>query len=212
MNKLLLNYKKMWVLPLLSVALLVGCATSNQGSGSGESTPQQTTQAVGGQAYKSSSDQSEFLLSLRDLAQEGKVLGSEFALKQVIEDVINTYGEPSEQPEWHAEGKGIFTSYSDKQIEFGYNKGSEIFEIRSSAKALAPVLYKDLLKAYGKPDYEKEENGKKIVGYVVSEEYKMIFVLASKTISPEESNVEKYSVLYPAATVNLMADDPGREW
>lgn len=212
MNRLLLNYKKIWLLPLMSVVLLAGCGQKSVEPVGAGGTTQETTQTVGTQTYKSSSDQSEFLLSLRDLAQEGKVLGSEFALKQVIEDVINTWGEPSEQPEWHAEGKGIFTSYSDRHIEFGYNKGSEIFEIRSSAKELAPILYKDLIKTYGKPDYEKEENGKKIVGYVVSEEYKLIFTLASKTISPEESNVEKYAVLYPAATVNLMADDPGREW
>lgn len=209
--------RKMLILPLAVVLMLTGCAAKNpeEVNNTENSSVQSNVKASGTSLASGAITDEEIAKLLTDLkaqAENGKVLGSDFAVKQVIEDVINTYGEPSEQPEWNAKGKGIFIRFEDRHIQFGYNKGSEIFEIKSKVEAIKKIGYTDLIETLGEPDYLDDQGNVKTLGYVVSDEYKLLFSLSTSPLSPEESTVTEYSVFYPAATVNLMADDPGREW
>lgn len=217
MNRYLVGNRKILILLLAAALMLSGCAGKSPESDQNTETTQAQSDAKASGAVMTSdvtADEAieKLIADLKEKAENGKAIGSDFALKQVIEDVINTYGEPSEQPEWHAQGKGIFISFADRQLEFGYNKGSEIFEIKSRVDAVKQIRYTDLIASLGEPDYLDDQGSVKTLGYIVNDEYKLLFVLTTSPLSPEESAVTEYSVFYPAATVNLMADDPGREW
>lgn len=217
MNDSLKGNIKMLILPLAAALMLSGCTANSTKSVQNVESTQVQTSTQGAVAEMASNAQSneeiaKLIIDLKTKAENGKVIGSDFALKQVIEDVINTYGEPSEQPEWNAKGKGIFIRFEKLNLQFGYNKGSEIFEIKSVDETVKQIRYTDLIETLGEPDYLDEQGTVKTLGYIINDEYKLLFVLSTSPLSPEESAVTEYSVFYPAATVNLMADDPGREW
>lgn len=48
--------------------------------------------------------------------------------------------------------------------------------------------------------------------YVVTKEFKLLFVFLEPTKSIPDPLMRHYSVLYPSATANSMASDPGRQW
>ena len=104
------------------------------------------------------------------------------------------------------DAKGVYYTYKENSMTFGCNKGEQIFEIRSYDDKLKNLSLSDINEYFGMPDYEnKTSKGEKVIGYKVSDLYKLLFVFDDKTL-------DHYSVFYPEITANYMADDPGRQW
>lgn len=158
------------------------------------------------------SESARLLQQIRQLAAAGKVPGCDYAVKtNCIEDVEQEWGKPV-QADYVAEAKGSFASYPNHDVVFGFNKGAQIFDIRSYDKQLKAIRLSDLKKLYGKPDLSRSYKGEDIIGYVVSEEFKIRFVFPAANKQNPDPQLDHISVFYPRGTVNEMADDPGVEW
>ena len=122
-----------------------------------------------------------------------------------ISNVEEIYGKASEH-NYVSDAKGIYYNYKDNNFAFGCNKGDQIFEIRSYDKNMNKLSLTDIESYFGEPDYENKTTvGERIIGYKVSEKYKILFVFNNDFL-------DHYSVFYPEITANLMANDEGREW
>lgn len=105
-------------------------------------------------------------------------------------------------------------SASDKLIKEIFEKAKEggvIFEVRTFSDKVKEVTLKEIINSYGTPDYDIISSlNERIIGYIVNDEFKLLLVFNNE--SENNLKLDHYSVLYPKGTVNLMADDPGREW
>ncbi len=146
-------------------------------------------------------------------AKEGMVINCDFPVENtVIDDVIQEWGQP-DQSEYVADAKGTYDTFNSKNVVFGFNKGAQVFEVRSFDPQLKTISVSQVEANYGNPDYTSEivSEGQQIFGYVVNDKYKMLLVFDMSTDS-QDPKLDHYSVFYPQGTVNNMADDPGREW
>jgi hypothetical protein len=166
---------------------------------------------AGSQASSSQPDdaQKAMLLSMQKEAQQGRVLNIEFAAKtSMIDDVQGKWGK-EDKSEYIADAKGTYDTFSKHNAVFGYNKGAQIFEVRSLDSALKALTLSQVKAAYGEPAYDKKSSTEEIIGYVINSDFKMLLVFPAGSGDPK---LDHYSVFYPAGTVNSMADDPGRQW
>lgn len=156
----------------------------------------------------------DLLLNIMKLAKQGKVINCEFSATEgvTIGDVQKKWGEADKPGEWIAAAKGTYWTYSKHNMVFGINKGEEIFEIRTFDSSLKEITLSDVKSAFGKPPHDVKTNGQEIIGYVANGEHKILMVFPQPTKSNSDPTLDHYSVLTPKATVNLMADDPGRQW
>ncbi|TGE38765.1 DUF4309 domain-containing protein [Desulfosporosinus fructosivorans] len=214
-NKLALK----WIIATLALTLTltVGCSPSStqspplQPDSTSPTTPSSET------TPPSSSEQPpdtarELLLNMRKLAEQGKVINSDFPAKTTaIEDVKKKWGEP-DKTEWVATAKGSYATYAMHEMVFGFNKGSQIFDVRSFDKQLKSLSLNKTKEVYGTPAYDVKVNGEEIIGYTAGAEFKIEFVFPEPTNTNSNPMMDHYLVLYPRGTVNNMADDPGRQW
>ena len=157
------------------------------------------------------SNQNSLLQSINSLAKQGKIINSDFqATTTNLQDIEKAWGK-ADKSEWVGAAKGMYTTYSKRNVVFGSNKGDQVFEVRSYDKKLNVVTLQMVKKYFGNPAYDVKSNGEEILGYVASKDFKILFVF-SGTSGSNNTKLDHYSVLYPKGTVNNMADDPGREW
>ncbi len=171
-------------------------------------TPQQTSVSTGstnegkdgsGQgASAGSSEASDTLHTLISLAKEGKVPGAEYAAHvAMFDDIEKSWGKPDRN---ETAGKGIYATYEDKGITFGYNKGMKVFDVRSYSDKLHAISLKDIEKELGKPD-ETTVNGRDdIYTYEISKQYQLKFI-----VPQGGAGVDHISVFSPDDAKNNMA-------
>lgn len=151
------------------------------------------------------------LLNIMQLAKQGKVINCEFAAKTNLGDVENKWGNPDKSV-WIPAAKGTYVTYSKENIVFGYNKGVQIFDVRTfDAKVKGISLYKTK-KVLGTPAYDVKASGQEIIGYVANNEFKLLLVFPEPTSKNPDPLLDHYSILYPQGTIDMMANDNGREW
>lgn len=143
-------------------------------------------------------DSSKQLEELLQLAKQGKVPGVEYAAHSgLIDEVEAAWGEPDTK---EPAGKGIYSVYSDKQVVFGFNKGSRIFDVRSSAAELQKLTLKQIEEGLGKPDSTAVNGSDKIYIYQAGKDYQLKFII------PESSGtVDHISVFSEQDAFNNMA-------
>ena len=209
----------MGVIATLFLALIGGCSRSSseppappsQADSISQTAPPSETIPPSSSSQTTDANQA-LLVNMRQLAEQGKVINSDFPVKSiVIEDVIEKWGK-ADKTDWVAAAKGNYATYSKHAIVFGFNKGSQIFEVRSFDKQLKNLSFAETKEVYGTPAYDVKVNGEEIIGYTAGPEFKIEFVFPEPTNSNSNPMMDHYLVLYPRGTVNLMADDPGREW
>lgn len=164
------------------------------------------------QQIKQNNSQKALLDSIKSLAKQGKIINCDFPAKStVIEDVEKKWGK-ADKTDWVPKAKGTYATYSKYNVVFGFNKGSQIFEVRSFDSRLKQISLPMVKKDFGTPEYDVKSNGEEIIGYKVGQEFKILFVFAQPVKGSNDPLMDHYSVLYPKGTVNIMADDPGRQW
>lgn len=160
----------------------------------------------------SQADNKTILDNIKKLALEGKIINSEFGVKNSnLSDIEKKLG-TSDKTEWVASAKGNYSTFSKHNLVFGSNKGDQIFEARSFDPSLKNLTLLEIKSTYGTPAHDVKTNGEEIIGYTAGNEYKLLFVFSVPTKSNSDPKLDHYSVLYPKGTVNSMANDPGREW
>lgn len=146
-------------------------------------------------------------------AKEGMILNVDFKARDDSFDNIETHWGKAYKREFIEEAKGTYVTYLEKNTVFGMNKGEMIFEIRSFAKKIKEISLKDIVSFYGQPEYEALlKNDERIVGYKVSNDFKVEFVLKNSKGKSDEQFVDHYGVFYPKGTINNMSGDRGRDW
>lgn len=203
---------------------LAGCSSSNDGASSetpttaptatavtattkpeaspsatpAETAPPATTTPVETDKDTASQNNEEQLKELLELAQKGKVPGVEYAAHTgLIDEVETDWGKPDQQ---ESAGKGIYATYTDEHVVFGFNKGSVIFDVRSSDSALQKLTLKQIEETLGKPDDTKVNGEDKIYIYQVNEQYQLKFIIPDST-----GKVGHISVYSEQDTFNNMA-------
>ena len=202
-----------WMAATLALSLVIGCSPSTSQSANPPTPTDSTSQTAPSSTEPQTKDVAkELLLTMKLLAEQGKVINSTFPVKTtVLEDVKSQWGEP-DKTEWVAAAKGNYATYSKQAMVFGFNKGSQIFEVRSFDKQLRTLSLAKTKEVYGTPAYDVKVNGEEIMGYTAGQEFKIEFVFPLPTNSNSDPMMDHYLVLYPRGTVNSMADDPGRQW
>lgn len=152
------------------------------------------------------------LLKIKTSANAGKVINCDYPVNTTnIENVIKVWGKP-DKTERVSAAKGTYSTYSYKNIVFGYNKGEQIFEVRSFYKDLGKLSLSMIKSTFGEPQYKVTTGGEEIIGYIINSDYKILFVFPEAKNGSTNPLLDHYSVLYPKATANSMAGDKGREW
>lgn len=207
-----------WMIITFALSLIVGCSPSvpkspnppsKPDSASQITPPSQTTPSTPSQTTEASK---ALLLNMKQLAEQGKVINSDFPAKTTtIGDVKNKWGEP-DKTDWVPAAKGNYATYSSRAVVFGFNKGLQIFDVRSFDKQLKSLSLAKTKEAFGTPAYDVKVNGEEIIGYTAGQEFKIELVFPQPTNGNSDPMMDHYLVLYPSGTVNSMADDPGRQW
>ncbi len=214
----------------LAFASLSGCAkpvpspssstVESQASAASSSSPVMVSaapsEASSASTQASSAQQSDsqkaLLLNIQKEAQQGKVINCEFAVKSnVIEDVQDKWGK-EDKSEYIASAKGTYATYSKHNAVFGFNKGSQLFEVRSFDSQLKDLTLSTVKAVFGEPAHDVKSGNEEIIGYVVNQNFKLLMAFPMPKPGEEDPKLDHYSVFYPQGTVNMMADDPGRQW
>lgn len=192
---------------LLASTLAAGCATTNNNT----SNPPAATNNQ--PAVPGNDNPNQMLIaSITTLAQQGKIINCEFPVKTTtIDDVEKKWG-PADTTTYVAAAKGTYSAFAKYNVAFGWNKGMQIFEVRSFDSSLKNITLADIKLNLGPPAYDVRSNGQEIIGYYAGTEYRLLLVWAQTTDINPNPNLDHYSVLYPAGTINSMANDPGRQW
>lgn len=154
--------------------------------------------AAAGAASAAPQELSKQLNELLQLAKQGKVPGVEYAAHSgLIDDVEAAWGEPDTK---ETAGKGMYSTYSGKHVVFGFNKGSQIFDVRSSASDLQQLTLKQIEGVLGQPDDKAVNGSDHIYIYQANKQYQLKFII------PESSGtVDHISVFSEQDSINNMA-------
>lgn len=115
----------------------------------------------------------------------------------LIDDVEAAWGEPDTK---ETAGKGIYATYSKQRVVIGFNKGSRIFDVRSSAADLQKLTLKEIEAVLGEPEKTAVNGGDKIYMYQAGKQYELKFII------PEASGtVDHISVFSEQDSINNMA-------
>lgn len=150
-------------------------------------------------ANTSSSPNSEKQLNaLLELAKVGQVPGVAYAAHTgLIDEVEEAWGKPDKQ---EPAGKGIYATYNDRNVVFGFNKGSLIFDVRSSDSTLQKLTLSQIEGTLGKPDDIKVNGEDKIYTYKANDQYQLKFIIPNST-----GTVDHISVFSEQDSTNNMA-------
>ncbi len=154
------------------------------------------------------SEPKSLLRSIDDLAQHGWILNCDFRLTDMIGDMKKEYGRPSSE-KYVKSAKGTYCTWNSNDFVAGYNKGEQIFELRSFDSRLSKLTLDSVTSHFGSPDKITRSNGELFVSYVLNKRVNIKFVFPNKKGDPKLSH---YNVIYLQGTKNNMADDKGRKW
>ena len=155
--------------------------------------------------------QKALLVQIRAEAEKGKTINCEYPLKSNMTAIEDDWGAP-DFSEYVADAKGEYALYETRDTAFGFNKGAQVFEVRSFDERLGQLRLSAVKNEYGAPPHEATTPTDRIIGYYAGAEYRLLLVFPKPTPEDPDPLLDHYSVFYPAGTVNMMADDPGREW
>ncbi|MGG1516327.1 YjgB family protein [Paenibacillus oryzisoli] len=165
------------------------------------SAPAATAAPSGTPAPAASSGASVSAASIKamlELAKSGKAEGIAFAAKtNLTEDVEKAWGKADTS---EFAGSGIYATYSKKHAAIGYNKGSQIIDIRSYDPKLQTITLSQIEQALGKPADTKVNGSDTIYIYKASDEFQLKFVIPQST-----GKVDHISVFDTIHSVNNMA-------
>ncbi|MFC4810937.1 YjgB family protein [Paenibacillus sp. GCM10023250] len=176
--------------------------TGGDAAGSGSNAPSGNTGGgtSGSEPEPPSADSqtSATIKAMLELAKAGKVKGIPFAADTgLIDDVEKDWGK-SDKTDFA--GKGFYATYAKKHAVIGFNKGSQIFDVRSDAPELRTITLKQIEAALGKADGVTKNGTDTIYTYDANKTFELRFIIPAGT-----GKVDHISVYAPADTINNMA-------
>lgn len=142
-------------------------------------------------------------------AHQGKILNCQFPVETtVIDDVKENWG-PADKEEYIAAAKGTYATFNEQNVAFGFNKGSQIFDVRSYDDSIKAITMSQLREVLGSPDNTHYYDNEDMLVYQVGEKYQLLFIFPKATSGNPDPKLDHYNLFYPDGTVNSMAGDPG---
>jgi len=152
------------------------------------------------------------LLNMMKLAKQGKIINCDYPAKTTnMETIIKTWGK-ADKTVYVASAKGSYATYTKHNTVFGFNKGEQVFEVRSFDPQLKVLSLDKVKEVFGTPVFDSKTSNQEIIGYTAGTDFKLEMVFSRPTSANPSPALDHYNVLYPRGTVNSMADDPGRQW
>lgn len=143
--------------------------------------------------------------SILELAQVGKVKGSEFAAKSsLIDQVKAAWGQPDQE---NPAGDGIYATYSDRAVTFGYNKGNQIYDVRSYDKDLQLITLSQVKSKMGQATTDNIVQQEEILTYELNEQFQLKFIFTLPEQEQGDAVLDHIAVISNQAATNLMADN-----
>jgi beta-N-acetylhexosaminidase len=142
------------------------------------------------------------LLNLATSANEGSIINSDFHLKSTtINEVRKSWG-IEDKRDYVAAAKGTYCTYSKEHVVVAYNKGQQLFEIRSYDPSLGTLTIQDIRNYFGSPKTDiKTSNKEEIISYTVgTNTLKFIFPTGTQTLY-----LDHYSIYDDSLAKNSMA-------
>lgn len=135
---------------------------------------------------------------LFEQAKEGKVPNIPYAAHTGdIEEIEKAWGKADKTEQ---AGNGMYATFTNKNVVFGFNKGSQVFDVRSYHAELKLITLQEIEKALGKPASVKVNGNDKIYVYKVNDQFELKFVIPNST-----GKVNHISVFSPEDSINNMA-------
>ncbi|MEH7334566.1 beta-N-acetylhexosaminidase [Neobacillus drentensis] len=145
---------------------------------------------------------SKLLLNIVTKAKEGSIINADFHIKSTtIDDVRKSWGK-EDKSEYVAAAKGTYSTYSNKHVVVAYNKGQQLFEIRSYDSGLKALTIQDIKNYFGSPKTDvKTTNKEEIISYTVgANTLKFVFSTGTQTLY-----LDHYSIYNASLANNNMA-------
>ncbi|CAM3974601.1 hypothetical protein BAQ48_18600 [Bacillus luti] len=135
---------------------------------------------------------------LFEQAKEGKAPNIPYAAHTGdIEEIEKAWGKADKTEQ---AGNGMYATFTNKNVVFGFNKGSQVFDVRSYHAELKLITLQEIEKALGKPASVKVNGNDKIYVYKVNDQFELKFVIPNST-----GKVNHISVFSPEDSINKMA-------
>jgi len=145
------------------------------------------------------------LLNMMKLAKQGKIINCDFAAKTTnMESIIKAWGK-ADKTVYVASAKGNYATYNKHNTVFGFNKGEQVFEVRSFDTQLKGLSLAKVKEVLGTPVFDSKTGNQEIIGYTAGTEFKLEMVFTLPTSSNPSPLMDHYNVLYPRGIVNSMA-------
>lgn len=152
------------------------------------------------------------LLNMMQLAKQGKVINCDFAAKITNMGTITQDWAQADKTVYISSAKGSYATYAYHNVVFGFNKGEQVFEVRSFDTMLKNISLAKAKEVFGTPAYDSKTSNQEIIGYAAGKEFKIEMVFSRTTSDNPNPMMDHYNVLYPSGTINSMAGDSGRQW
>jgi hypothetical protein len=138
-------------------------------------------------------------------AKGGKITNIPFAEQSNMDAVYQAWGKRQET----SAGAGLYTTYSNHFTAFGFNKGGQIFDLRSYSPLLSSITQSDITHILGKPGAIRYTNNSYIFMYPAGPNYQLLWVFQRGSAGKPMSYLDHISVFWPEGTINMMAQmDP----
>lgn len=144
----------------------------------------------------------KLLLNIATKAKDGSIIKSDFHLKSTTIDEIRKSWGKEDKREYVDAAKGTYCTYSKKNVVVAYNKGQQLFEIRSYDPNLKVLTIDDIKNYFGSPKADvKTSNKEEIISYTVgSNTLKFVFPLGTQNLY-----LDHYSIYNASLANNNMA-------
>ena len=149
-----------WAVAVLALTLVVGCsalttppktpsnsqnppsngASQQNGATGTDQTPApatpgpSTNPTSSGQTTPPTDATKTQLINMMSFAQQGKIINCDFPAKTTAMEVVEKAWGKADKIDYVAAAKGSYATYARLNVVFGFNKGSQIFEVRSLDK------------------------------------------------------------------------------
>mgnify|MGYP001603393144 FL=1 len=158
---------KVLPIPALILTIMVGCSsepksvikntnstTNNTANKTGTTVANSTTTQPAGNIANNTSNvkndsQKILITNIFDLAKQGKVLNSDFPAKTTNIDTVNKKLGKADKIDYVSKAKGNYATFTKYKLVFGFNKGSQIFEVRTFDSKISKVSLSMVKKTLG---------------------------------------------------------------
>jgi len=107
--------------------------------------------------------------------------------------VKEQWGEP-DKAEYIYTAKGTYATYAQRSVVFGYNKGSQIFDVRSYGDSIKELTRNKVEEVLGAPANTHYYTTEDMLVYQAGEKYQLLFIFPKASQQNADPRLDHYNV------------------